>query len=85
MKRTDGFWNAVFEALVKSLYRVPIPITRSASRASDIGTWRAGNANSAQLLRMIKRERTFAGLGLAYRDSRLATQIRERPDWLRNR
>ena len=31
--RTSGFWNAVFDAVVKSLYRVPIPITRSASRA----------------------------------------------------
>lgn len=31
---TSGFWNAVRDAVVKSAYRVPIPITRSASRAS---------------------------------------------------
>ena len=33
MKRTSGFWNAVFEAVVKSLKRVPKAITKSASRA----------------------------------------------------
>jgi hypothetical protein len=32
-KRTSGSWNAVFEAVVKSLQRVPTPITTSASRA----------------------------------------------------
>ena len=34
MKRTSGFWNAVFDAVVKSLSRVPMAITRSASRAA---------------------------------------------------
>ena len=29
---TSGSWNAVFEAVVKSEYLVPIPITQSASR-----------------------------------------------------
>ena len=32
-KVTWGFWNAVRLAVVKSLYLVPIPITRSASAA----------------------------------------------------
>jgi hypothetical protein len=31
--RTAGFWNAVRLAVVKSEYRVPMPITTSASRA----------------------------------------------------
>jgi hypothetical protein len=33
MKRTSGFWNAVLEAVVKSSYLVPMPMTRSASAA----------------------------------------------------
>ena len=33
MKRTSGFWNAVRDAVVKSSYRVPIPMIRSASAA----------------------------------------------------
>ena len=33
-KRTPGSWKADFDAVVKSLQRVPTPITRSASRAS---------------------------------------------------
>jgi hypothetical protein len=32
--RTPGFWKAVLDAVVKSLRRVPIAITRSASRAA---------------------------------------------------
>jgi hypothetical protein len=36
--RTSGLANAVREALVKSLYRVPTPITTSASRASALAT-----------------------------------------------
>ena len=35
-KRTPGSWNADFDAVVKSLQRVPTPITRSASRASRL-------------------------------------------------
>ena len=35
-KRTSGSWKADFEAVVKSLQRVPTPITRSASRASRL-------------------------------------------------
>jgi hypothetical protein len=35
---TSGFWNAVRDAVVKSLYRVPTPITTSASRASRLAT-----------------------------------------------
>jgi hypothetical protein len=31
-----GSWNADFDAVVKSLQRVPTPITRSASRASRL-------------------------------------------------
>ncbi len=34
MKRTPGSWKADFEAVVKSLQRVPRPIMRSASAAS---------------------------------------------------
>ena len=34
--RTPGSLNAVRDALVKSLYRVPIPITTSASAASAL-------------------------------------------------
>ena len=34
--RTSGSWNADCEAVVKSLQRVPTPITRSASRASRL-------------------------------------------------
>ena len=34
--RTPGSWNADLEAVVKSLQRVPTPITRSASRASRL-------------------------------------------------
>ena len=37
-KVTSGFWNAVFEAVVKSLYRVPTPMMTSASRASAFAT-----------------------------------------------
>lgn len=33
-KRTPGCWKAVREAVVKSLQRVPTPITRSAPAAS---------------------------------------------------
>jgi hypothetical protein len=33
MNWTSGFWNAVCEAVVKSDHRVPMPMTRSASRA----------------------------------------------------
>jgi hypothetical protein len=33
-KRTPGSWNADFDAVVKSLQRVPRPTTTSASRAS---------------------------------------------------
>ncbi|KQR97105.1 hypothetical protein ASG00_12550 [Microbacterium sp. Leaf351] len=33
-KRTSGFWKAVREAVVKSLYRVPMPMMTSASAAS---------------------------------------------------
>ena len=36
--RTSGCWNAVRDAVVKSLYRVPTPITTSASRASALAT-----------------------------------------------
>ena len=35
-KRTPGSWNADFDAVVKSLQRVPTPITTSASRASRL-------------------------------------------------
>jgi hypothetical protein len=35
---TSGFWNAVRDAVVKSLYRVPTPMTTSASRASRFAT-----------------------------------------------
>ena len=34
--RTSGFWKAVRQAVVKSEYRVPIPITTSASRATAL-------------------------------------------------
>ena len=33
MKRTSGCWKAVFDAVVKSEYRVPIPMIRSAPPA----------------------------------------------------
>ena len=36
--RTPGCWNAVREAVVKSLYRVPTPSTTSASAASAFAT-----------------------------------------------
>ncbi len=32
-KRTPGSWKADFDAVVKSLHRVPTPMTTSASRA----------------------------------------------------
>ncbi len=35
-KRTWGSWKADFDAVVKSLQRVPMPMTRSASRASRL-------------------------------------------------
>ena len=36
MKATSGFWKEVCEAVTKSPIRVPIPITRSASRISRL-------------------------------------------------
>lgn len=35
---TSGFWNAVREAVVKSLYRVPMPMTTSARAARALAT-----------------------------------------------
>ena len=35
-KRTPGSWKADFDAVVKSLQRVPTPMTRSASWASRL-------------------------------------------------
>ena len=41
-KRTSGLVNAVRDALVKSLYRVPIPMTTSASVAKCVCSSGAG-------------------------------------------
>ena len=51
-KRTPGFWKAVREAVVKSLDRVPTPMTTSASRGEGVGGGRAGRADGAHRLRV---------------------------------
>ena len=54
---------------MKSLQRVPTPITRSASRASRLAAGGAGRADRAERERMVGGQRAAAGLRLADRDA----------------
>ena len=46
--RTSGFWKMVRDAVVKSEYRVPMPITTSASRGERVRGRVAGGADRAE-------------------------------------
>src|SRR3954464_8898312 len=77
--RTSGSWNAVFDAVVKSLYLVPMPTTTSASLASALATGEpveptpppaSGGPATAHGLGVVPENRALAGLRVGDRNPR---------------
>ena len=69
MMRRSGFLNSAHEPVVKSCSRVPTASTTSASSRQRVGGGRAGDADGAEVERMIVRQARLAGLRLADRNA----------------
>ena len=76
--RTPGSWKADFDAVVKSLQRVPIPITRSASRAMRLAAAVPVAPTAPRLSWWSETSAPTPGLGLAHRNPRGVDELAQR-------